>query len=143
MVLGCICEVTEYDLTISLPSGLIGRVQITDISECYTNLLQNLIKSENSQANEIKSLPELYSCGECVICYIKTIQPQEKFQIGISLEPKLINQNLDIIHLDNGSKIVCTINSIEDHGYIVDTGLTNVRAFIPTKESDNEKCLCK
>ncbi|KAK9301800.1 hypothetical protein QLX08_005993 [Tetragonisca angustula] len=141
VVLGCIFEVTEYNLLISLPGGLIGRAQITDISECYTNLLQNLIKSEDSQISEIKSLPELYSCGDYVVCYIKTIQPQEKFQIGISLEPKLINQNLDIIHLDNSSKIVCTINSIEDHGYIADTGLANVRAFIPTKESDNKKCL--
>lgn len=141
VVLGCIFEVTEYDLLISLPGGLIGRAQITDISECYTNLLQNLIRSEDSQTSEIKSLPELYSCGDYVICYIKTIQPQKKFQIGISLEPKLINQNLDIVHIANGSKIVCTINSIEDHGYIADTGLANVRAFIPIKESDNEKCL--
>ncbi|KAF3424669.1 hypothetical protein E2986_04125 [Frieseomelitta varia] len=134
VVLGCIFEVTEYDLLISLPGGLIGRAQITDISERYTNLLQNLIKSEDSQTSEIKSLPELYSCGDYVICYIKTIQPQEKFQIGISLEPKLINQNLNIVHLDNSSKIVCTINSIEDHGYIADTGLANNSHLVPGKQ---------
>ncbi|KOC61617.1 Protein RRP5 like protein [Habropoda laboriosa] len=143
IVLGCISEVTEYDLMISLPGGIIGHAQITDISDSYTNLLQSLIKSENSQTNEFKLLPELYSCGEYVVCYVKSIQPQETWQIAISLEPRLINQNLNINHIDDGSKIVCTISSIEDHGCVVDVGLPNVRAFIPAKESTNEKCLCK
>ncbi|XP_076167396.1 ribosomal RNA Processing 5 [Ptiloglossa arizonensis] len=141
VVLGCIFEVTEYDLIISLPGGIVGRVQVTDISESYTNLLQNLIKSEHGQSNEFKSLPELYSCGDYVVCYVKSIQPQEKWQIVLSLEPQLINQNLSISCLDSGSKIVCTVSSIEDHGYVVDTGLTNVRAFIPTKENSSEKYL--
>lgn len=141
--MGCIFEVTEYDLIISLPGGIVGRVQVTDISESYTNLLQNLIKSEHGQSNEFKSLPELYSCGDYVVCYVKSIQPQEKWQIVLSLEPQLINQNLSISCLDSGSKIVCTVSSIEDHGYVVDTGLTNVRAFIPTKENSSEKYLCE
>ncbi|XP_071873490.1 ribosomal RNA Processing 5 [Bombus fervidus] len=141
VVLGCIFEVTNYDLLISLPGGLVGRAQITDISECYTNLLQSLVKSQDSQTNEFKSLPELYTHGDYVVCYVKAIQSQETLQISISLEPSLINQSLDVTYLDSGSKIVCTISSIEDHGYVVDTGLINVRAFIPTKESGNEKCL--
>lgn len=142
-MLGCIFEVTEYDLMISLPGGMIGRAQITDISETYTNLLQNIVQSVDSQTNEFKPLPELYSCGDYVVCYVKAIQPQEKWHIALSLEPKLINQNLNVTYLDNGSKIICTVSSIEDHGCVVDTGLTNVRAFIPTKESDTERCLCK
>lgn len=141
VVLGCIYEVTNYDLLISLPGGLVGRAQITDISECYTNLLQSLVKSQDSQTNELKSLPELYTYGDYVVCYVKAIQPQETWQISISLEPSLINQSLDVTYLDSGSKIVCTISSIEDHGYVVDTGLINVRAFISTKESGNKKCL--
>ncbi|XP_076236759.1 ribosomal RNA Processing 5 [Calliopsis andreniformis] len=138
IVLGCIFEVTEYDLIISLPGGILGRAQVTDISESYTNLLQNLIKSEDGQPNEFKSLPELYSPGDHVVCYVKSIQLQGKWQILLSLEPRLINQNLNISHLDNGSKMVCTVSSIEDHGYVVDTGLATVRAFIPTKKISNE-----
>ncbi|CAK9818726.1 Protein RRP5 homolog [Anthophora quadrimaculata] len=141
IVLGCIFEVTEYDLMISLPGGIIGRAQITDISDSYTNFLQSLIASEDSQTNEFKRLPELYSCGEYVACYVKSVQPQEKWQIAISLEPRLINQTLNINHINNGTKIVCTISSIEDHGYVVDIGLPNVRAFISAKDSTNEKCL--
>lgn len=138
IVLGCIFEVTQYDLMISLPGGLIGRAQVTDISESYTNMLQNLIKTEDTQPNDFKPLPELYSCGDYIVCYVKSIQPQEKWQIVLSLDPRLINQNLDASYLDNGSKILCSITSIEDHGYVVDTGLTNIRAFIPTPKN-NEK----
>ncbi|CAL7942589.1 unnamed protein product [Xylocopa violacea] len=141
VVLGCIFQVTEYDLMISLPGGTIGRAQVTDISESYTNLLQNLVESENYQTNDFKPLPELYSCGDYVVCYVKAIQPQEKWQIAISLEPRLINQNLDVTYINSGSKMVCSISSIEDHGYMVDVGLANVRAFISTKEYDHDKCL--
>ncbi|XP_076757290.1 ribosomal RNA Processing 5 [Xylocopa sonorina] len=140
VVLGCIFQVTEYDLMISLPGGTIGRAQITDISGSYTNLLQSLIELEN-QTNDFKPLPELYSCGDYVVCYIKAVQPQEKWQIAISLEPRLINQNLDVTYVNTGSKIVCSISSIEDHGYMVDVGVANVRAFIPTEECDNDKRL--
>ena len=140
-ILGCIFEVTEYDLIISLPGGMLGRIQVTDISEAYTNLLQSLIKSEDSQPNEFKPLPELYSPGEYVVCCVKSIQPEEKWQIVLSLEPRLINQNLSISHLSNGCKIACTVSSIEDHGYVIDTGLTNVRAFVPAKKGSTEKPL--
>ncbi|XP_043259264.1 protein RRP5 homolog isoform X2 [Colletes gigas] len=141
VVLGCVFKVTEYDMLISLPGGVMGHVQVTNISESYTNLLQNLIESVNDQSNEFRSLPELYSCGDYVVCYVKSIQSQEKWQIVLSLEPRLINQNLNISFLESGSKIVCTINSVEDHGYVVDTGLANVRAFISTKDNNNNKCL--
>ncbi|XP_017888354.1 protein RRP5 homolog [Ceratina calcarata] len=138
-VLGCVFDVTEYDLMISLPGGTIGRAQVTDISETYTNLLQNLIESGEQQTGEFKSLTELYSVGDYVVCYVKAIRPEEKFQIVLSLEPKLINQSIDISHLDVGSRMVCTVSSIEDHGCVIDTGLTNARGFIPNKE--NEKNL--
>ncbi|XP_031829863.2 ribosomal RNA Processing 5 [Nomia melanderi] len=141
VVLGRIFEITEYDLLISIPGGLIGRAQVTDISESYTNLLQSLIKCKDDQPSEFKPLSELYSCGDQVVCYIKSIQPQEKWQIMLSLEPKLINQNLNIDYLSNGMKVICTVSSIEDHGCIVDIGLTNVRGFVPLKDYTAQQSL--
>lgn len=140
-ILGCVFEVSEYDLIISLPGGTLGRIQVTDISEAYTNLLQSLIKSEDGRPNEFKPLPELYSPGEYVVCCVKSIQPEEKWQIALSLEPRLVNQNLSIGHLSSGCKIACTVSSIEDHGYVAETGLTNVRAFVPAKKGSSEKPL--
>ncbi|XP_078040689.1 ribosomal RNA Processing 5 [Augochlora pura] len=141
VVLGCISEVTEYGMIVSLPGGLLGYAQVSDISESYTNLLKNLFKSEDNSSSEFKPLSELYSTGEQIVCYIKSIQRQDKWQITLSLEPNLINQNLKANDLRNGSKIICTVSSIEDHGYVVDTGLTNARGFIPTKDHNNKQYL--
>lgn len=39
LLLGCIKEVTDYELAISLPNGLSGFVPVTQISDAYGKLL--------------------------------------------------------------------------------------------------------
>lgn len=142
-ILGRISRVSEYDLIISIPGGILGRVDITNLSESYTNLLQNIISTKAFQSNEFKPLPDLYNPGDYVVCYVKNINPQGKWLYNLSLDPQLINQNVHFSYLVTNAKIVCTIKSIEEHGYIVDTGIANVRAFLPTRDVDKEKKYCK
>lgn len=142
-VLGRISRVSEYDLIISIPGGILGHVEITNLSESYTNLLQNIISTKTVQSNEFKPLPDLYNSGDYVVCYVKNINPQGKWLYNLSLEPQLINQNVHSNYLVKDAKIVCTIKSIEDHGYVIDTGISNVRAFLPTKNADKERKYCK
>lgn len=142
-VLGRISRVSEYDLIISIPGGILGRVEITNLSESYTNLLQNIISTKAIQSNEFKPLPDLYNPGDYVVCYVKNITSQGKWLYNLSLEPQLINQNVHNSYLVKNAKIVCTIKSIEDHGYVVDTGIASVRAFLATKDVDKEKKYCK
>lgn len=143
IILGRISEATEYELIVSIPGGLLGCVQVTDLSESYTNLLQNIINSKDVQTDEFKSVPDLYSVGDYVICYVKSVNPDGKWLYSLSLEPQLINQNVDNNYLVKGVKIVCTVKSIEDHGYVVDVGIANVRAFLATKYVNKEKKYCK
>lgn len=42
LVLGCVKEVHEYNLLISLPNNLSGTVALTHISPAYTEQLQKL-----------------------------------------------------------------------------------------------------
>lgn len=142
-ILGRISETTEYELIVSIPGGLLGRVQITDLSESYTNLLQNIVNAEDAQSNEFKSLSDLYNNGDYVVCYLKSVNSDGKWLYSLSLEPQLINQNVDSSYLVKGSRLVCTVKSIEDHGYVVDTGIANVRAFLATKHVNKEKTYCK
>ncbi|KAL6430719.1 hypothetical protein ACFW04_006937 [Cataglyphis niger] len=138
-ILGRISRVSEYDLIVSIPGGILGRVEVTSLSESYTNLLQNIINTKSIQSNEFKPLPDLYNPGDYVVCYVKSINLQGKWLYSLSLEPQLINQNVHNNYLVKNSKIVCTIKSIEDHGYVVDTGIANVRAFLATENVDKEK----
>ncbi|EFN87453.1 Protein RRP5-like protein, partial [Harpegnathos saltator] len=140
MIILCrISEITEYELIISIPGGLLGCVKLTDLSEPYTDLLQDIIHTKDVQSDEFKSLSELYNLGDYVVCYVKKIDSDGKWLYNLSLEPQLINQNVNNTNLVTGTKIVCTVKSIEDHGYVIDTGIANVRAFLASKYVSEEK----
>lgn len=143
VTLGRVSEISEYNLIVSIPGGLLGRIEITNLSESYTNLLQNIIDTKSIQSNEFKPLPDLYNLGDYVVCYVKNINLKERWPYNLSLEPQLINQNIHNSYLVKGAKIVCTIKSIEDHGYVIDTGIANVRAFVATEDVDKGKQYCK
>lgn len=143
VVLGRISEILEYELVVSIPGGFLGCINITNISKSYTNLLQSIVDSGNDQIDEYKPLASLYSLGDYVVCYVKSTNSEGKWVYNLSLEVQLINQNIYNSHLVQDSKIVCSIKSIEDHGYVVDTGIANVRAFIATEDVKKGKQYCK
>jgi ribosomal protein S1 len=43
LVLGCVCEIQEYHIVVSLPGRLIGHVPVTNISSPYTKYLKDLV----------------------------------------------------------------------------------------------------
>jgi len=53
-VLGCVRQVHELDMVVSLPNGLTGTVAITDFSDAYTSLLQALADGTESDLAEDK-----------------------------------------------------------------------------------------
>lgn len=142
-LLGRVSEVSEYYLLVSLPGGFLGRVQATDLSQSYTNLLQDIINAKAIQSNEFKPLPDLFKPGDYVTCYVKSINVEDKWFCNLSMEPQLINQNVCNNYLMKDTKVICTVKSIEDHGYIIDTGIANVRAFLATEDVNKEKQYCK
>ncbi|KAG5341859.1 RRP5 protein, partial [Acromyrmex heyeri] len=139
ILLGRVSEISEYDLIVSLPGGLLGRVQATDLSQSYTNLLQDIINAKVVQSNEFKPLPDLFNLGDYVTCYVKSINFEDKWSYSLSMEPQLINQNVHASYLVKDMKVICTVKSIEDHGYIIDIGVANVRAFLSTEDIDKGK----
>ena len=143
IILGRIHEATDYDLIVSLPGRLSGRIKVTDISESYTNLLQSIINSKSDSVSEFKSLSELYSPGDYVVAYIKALGEDERWRVSLSLESNLVNQNLSSNLLTKGSKLVCTISSVEDHGYVIETGISNMRAFLSKKDVEENSEYCK
>lgn len=45
-ILGCVKEVNELELVISLPNGLKGFVQVTEICDAYTKKLNEQVAQE-------------------------------------------------------------------------------------------------
>jgi len=59
LVLGCVAEVRDFELVVALPNGLRGSVAITDVSNAYTSLLQQLASSDGTAADDVNRLVHL------------------------------------------------------------------------------------
>jgi ribosomal protein S1 len=52
LVLGCVKEVHEYDMILSLPNGVTGIVPITEISDAYHDQLRLLASHGEEEGME-------------------------------------------------------------------------------------------
>uniref|UniRef100_A0A1B0GJY3 rRNA biogenesis protein RRP5 n=1 Tax=Lutzomyia longipalpis TaxID=7200 RepID=A0A1B0GJY3_LUTLO len=139
LLMGYIKSILQTDLYVSLPGRLQGRVSINSISSPYTNALENVVQGEG----ECKTLVELFDIGQEV--YVKVMEISkgktkgDTKRIELSLNPKDLHSDVHHAKLQKGLIMSGAIESVEDHGYIVDLGIANVRAFLPTKGTSHGK----
>uniref|UniRef100_M3ZCB8 Protein RRP5 homolog n=1 Tax=Nomascus leucogenys TaxID=61853 RepID=M3ZCB8_NOMLE len=131
-ILGCVKEVNELELVISLPNGLKGFVQVTEICDAYTKKLNEQVTQEQP-LKDLLHLPELFSPGMLVRCVVSSlgITDRGKKSVKLSLNPKNVNRVLSAEALKPGMLLTGTVSSLEDHGYLVDIGVDGTRAFLP------------
>ncbi|XP_054974742.1 protein RRP5 homolog isoform X2 [Sorex araneus] len=134
-ILGCVKEVKQLELVVSLPNGLQGFVQVTEICDAYTKKLSEQMAQEEP-LKEVASLPELFSPGMLVRCVVSSLGTTEKGKqtVKLSLNPKKVNDVLSADALKPGMLLTGTVSSLEDHGYLVDIGIAGARAFLPLKK---------
>ncbi|XP_028367529.1 protein RRP5 homolog isoform X3 [Phyllostomus discolor] len=137
-ILGCVKEVNELELVISLPNGLQGFVQVTEICDAYTKKLNEQVAQEEP-LKDLASLPELFSPGMLVRCVVSSLGITEKGKksVKLSLNPKNVNKVLSAEALKPGMLLTGTVSSREDHGYLVDVGVAGARAFLPLQKAQD------
>lgn len=135
-ILGCVKEVNELELVISLPNGLQGFVQVTEICDAYTQKLNEQVAQEDP-LKDLLRLPELFSPGMLVRCVVSCVGITErgKKSVKLSVNPKHVNKVLDAQALKPGMLLTGTVSSLEDHGYLVDIGVSGTRAFLPLQKA--------
>ncbi|XP_036683831.1 protein RRP5 homolog isoform X1 [Balaenoptera musculus] len=135
-ILGCVKEVNELELVISLPNGLQGCVQVTEICDAYTEKLNEQVAQEEP-LQDLVSLPELFSPGMLVRCVVSSldITKRGKKNVKLSLNPRNVNKVLSAEALKPGMLLTGTVSSLEDHGYLVDIGVSGARAFLPLQKA--------
>lgn len=138
LLMGVIQKINRMFLKVSLPGRLYGRVPVTSISETYTERLQKLVEQGDSATTEIccPGLDELYSTGELI--YVKVLEKSPELMI-LSLDPKQLHSEFSYRRLVEGIVLSATIETEEDHGYQMNVGIKNVRAFLPTKNIRKNK----
>uniref|UniRef100_A0A8C8C0K3 Protein RRP5 homolog n=1 Tax=Oncorhynchus tshawytscha TaxID=74940 RepID=A0A8C8C0K3_ONCTS len=138
LLLGCVKEVADFEVTINLPSGLLGYLNISNISDSYTKILSDHLDSASSE--EIFSLHSLFSLGMLVRCVVARLDTAKggSVSIQLSINPKEVNKGLGTGSLKAGLILSGCVESIEDHGYLVDLGIKGTKAFLP-KQAAKDK----
>ncbi|KAM9856432.1 protein RRP5 homolog [Aulostomus maculatus] len=133
LMLGCVKEVTDFEVTVGLPCGLQGFLSIKNISDSYTKLLSDQLDSDDTE--DICSLPHLFHPGMLLRCVVAKLDVAKggSVSIQLSINPKLVNKALTSSSLTSGMILSGSVESVEDHGYIVDIGINGTKAFLPKK----------
>ncbi|XP_046899644.1 protein RRP5 homolog isoform X2 [Hypomesus transpacificus] len=137
LVLGCIKEVTDFEVMVSLPSGLMGYLAISNISDSYTKMVREQLDSDTE---EIFSLPDLFSPGMLLRCSVVRLNITKKGTVSIqlSINPKEVNKGLTTSCLSAGMILSGCVDSVEDHGYLVDIGVSGTKAFLPKQAATDQ-----
>ncbi|KAM9362984.1 protein RRP5 homolog [Symphorus nematophorus] len=138
LMLGCVKEVTDFEVTVSLPCGLQGFLSIKNICDSYAKLLSEQLDSADTE--EICSLPHLFYPGMVFRCVVAKLDVSRggSLSIQLSVNPKLVNKALISSSLKAGMVLSGCVESVEDHGYIVDIGIKGTKAFLPKKPAKDK-----
>uniref|UniRef100_A0A8B9T781 Protein RRP5 homolog n=1 Tax=Anas platyrhynchos TaxID=8839 RepID=A0A8B9T781_ANAPL len=131
LLLGCIKEVSDFELVISLPNGLTGFVPVTQISDAYSKMLSKQV--------DLHSLLDMYSPGMLVRCIVTSVEKSAdgRRSIKLSINPKNVNRGLNASALTSGMLLSGFVSSAEDHGYLIDIGVNGTHAFLPRQKAQN------
>ena len=157
-MLGQITSITSRDLALALPNNLTGYVPLTAISSQFTAKIENLLKEDNTTAEDENlsdgedeiDLKNYFRIGQYVRAAVTSTEEDSsktttrlKKHIELSLDPKLSNAGLSKSNIAIGCTMQVSVASIEDHGIIADLGLDGgqTTGFISTKELGPELTL--
>ncbi|NXC44670.1 RRP5 protein, partial [Penelope pileata] len=138
LLLGCIKEVNDFELVISLPNGLTGFVPLTQISDAYSKLLSTQV-TQGELLEDLNSLSDMYSPGMLVRCIVTSVEKgaDGRRSIKLSINPKNVNKGLNASALTSGMLLSGFVSSAEDHGYLIDIGVSGTHAFLPRQNAQN------
>lgn len=122
---------------VSLPNNLTGYVNISEISD---ELIQEA-------GDSLPDLNDFFFIGQWVQCVIIGMQygasggaaasgkDKHRRKIFLSLKPFIVNAGVGAIDIATGSLITGAVQSVEDHGYIVNLGMSGMHGFLKNSEA--------
>ncbi|KAF9460156.1 hypothetical protein BDZ94DRAFT_1266781 [Collybia nuda] len=161
-ILGQIMSVQPLGLVVSLPNQLFGHVPITNISSQLTTLLENEDKSdedpvsededEEKSASHAPDLFQIFEEGQFIRCVVSAVHApgstdtsgfgtsrdvviRNSRRVELTLAPAQVNAGVQKSDLRQGFTITAAVQSIEDHGYILDFGVAGVSGFLSFKDT--------
>ncbi|XP_072376848.1 rRNA biogenesis protein RRP5-like [Diabrotica undecimpunctata] len=138
IILACIKKIKDVSMEIELPGLTFGQIKIINISDSFTKYL-----TENNNEESLTLLPQMFSVGQMILIKILNIENRDQgTHIQCTLNPRDINSGKFHNSFPEGLLVWAAVTSELEHGYRMDIGVNNCRAFLPFKNVDkNQKLL--
>ncbi|KAJ6846908.1 rRNA biogenesis protein RRP5 [Iris pallida] len=133
---GVIVEVNPKDLVISLPGGLRGFVRAEEVSD--------IVLGNTNKDTENNTLCNMFRVGQLVSCIVLKVDDDKREgkgnkRIWLSLRLSLLYKGLTLDAVQDGMVLTAEVKSVEDHGYILQFGVSSISGFLPRSgQADGE-----
>eukprot|EP01117_Protostelium_nocturnum_P007725 TRINITY_DN2768_c3_g1_i7.p1 TRINITY_DN2768_c3_g1~~TRINITY_DN2768_c3_g1_i7.p1 ORF type:complete len:349 (+),score=188.44 TRINITY_DN2768_c3_g1_i7:171-1217(+) len=129
-------QINDLGMVLSLPFGQKGYVNITEVSDSLSRILEKSAKDEDIS---IPSLSEFFKEGQIVRAIIVKLGTAEDKRVDLSLKSSRLNEKLRFDSIRVGVQIDAHIKSVEEKGYTVSTGIENSKAFLNFDDAKNSE----
>ncbi|KAF9229085.1 hypothetical protein BS17DRAFT_804934 [Gyrodon lividus] len=165
-VLGQVMSIQPLALVISLPNQLLAHIPITQITSQLTQRLESMDaedvaeddESTDDKSNNPAQVPDLFDLfrpGQYVRAVVISIHApgtsdvsglgrvrddavKTSRRVELSLIPEKVNAGVQKGDLKSGYTLSAAVQSVEDHGYVLDLGISEASGFLPFKEAHKD-----
>ncbi|KAI9840320.1 MAG: rRNA biogenesis protein rrp5 [Sclerophora amabilis] len=153
IILGQVSKIHANDIALALPNNLTGYIPLTAVSSKLTERLEALVKNESDNEDishgegkqQDRTEPrDFFHHGQYLRAYVVSTSEEStinritknKKHIELSVNPQQANSGLTPSDLIEHSMVQASVISIEDHGLVMDLGLTDatIKGFMSSKE---------
>lgn len=132
IIMGSVKSVNSVCVYISLPGRIVGRVIASNVSDSYNKILSQFIQS-SSGVEHYKPLTQMFKVGQIVYAKVMEIKDNGygKTDVNLSLKPRDVHSELVHKNFRKGMIFNCAIEEVQDHGFIIESSIRNLRCFLP------------
>lgn len=129
-----VSKVSEFQVTVQIAGGVTCLVDQSNISQAYAESFPEPCK-----------LTQIFKKGQQLVCKIIEKRPRKGYQDALDIiatfDPTAIQEdNLPRTLLAIPQVLLqCAVKSIEDHGYLLDTGFKTINGFLAFNDANGEK----
>lgn len=143
IILGCVKAVNPTSIEVALPGRMNGTIKVSSISKTYLALAQQYIENESEDAkedteDEYQPLANLFQIGQVVCVKVVKIDTskENKIDIELSMRPEDVQANFQHQAVSTSLSMYVAIEERQEHGFVVETGVSKLRGFLPETNSD-------
>lgn len=113
------------------------KVLALSISDSYTKNVTEFVNNPENVEN-YKLLTEMYKIGQIVYVKVMDIKEKDGAYTDVSFSLKTSDVHSDLVHsnIKKGFVFNGAVEEVQEHGYIIETGIKNLRCFLPIEKSE-------